>query len=175
MLLRINTHFTAELYLIYYFIFSCFFLFFLSGQLGNGVLAWFIFALLMPLMKLLITFCSDTTAAWICMRGHLHVRWWEQHRSKMLNIHLVYCFGELLCIGNICWLKAHHVQGRVNLWLTCKCQHSSFIHFYPNINGTRLYSKPELKQMARFSLRPRSWHFLDLLCMWMGCREFRCN
>lgn len=68
-----------------------------------------------------------------------------------------------------------HVLGPVNLRLTCKRCHSLFIHFYPNINGTRLFHQSELKQMARFSPRHHSWHFLDLLCRWMDYREFRCN
>lgn len=131
-------------------------------------------ALLPLLMKWLITFCCDKLAdVWtrMCARAEMM----RAALIKMLNIRLHYCFGGLLCISNICWLKARHVQGPVNPWLTCKCRHSLFIHFYPNITGTRLYCKPELKQMARFSLRPHSWHFLDLLCMWKGCREFRCN
>lgn len=173
MLVRINTNFTAELHLNH----LCFFKWTSWGcYVGLGVrgVVSVSSALLLLLMKLLITFCCDTLAdVWICMCARAEMM--RAALIKILNVRLRYCFGGLLCTSNICWLKARHVQGPVNPWLTCKCRHSLFIHFYPNINGTRLYCKPELKQMARFSLRPHSWHFLDLLCMWMGCREFRCN
>lgn len=75
---------------------------------------------------------------------------------KILNIHLCYCFRGLFCTGDICWLRLAVFGGPVNPRLTCKSRGSLFIHFYPNIAGVGLYSKLQLKQMARFSPRPRS-------------------
>ena len=175
--MRINTHVTRELYLNYFF-FACVCVCVFQVDI-SVMLCWCgFFCFIAPVNEIANHFLLWHVS--ICVNMHVceRVLACEMMRAaliKILNIRLCYCFWGLLCFTNICWLKAHHVRGPVNPWLTCKCRHSLFIHFYPNINGTRLYRKPELKQMARFSLRPHSWHFLDLLCMWIGCREFRCN